>query len=205
MKKIFFIPSILLLSIFLIACNQENDGGKETDNTKDTTEESSPDVKVDKGLLNVEVTLPASFFEGQDIDTVITEAKKEGIKEAIKNDDGSITYKMPKSVHKEMLKEMENGILEAVENIKKSEDFASIKDVTYNKSFTEFTLAVDKEKFENSFDTMASMGIAIVGMYYQMFNGVDSEQLKITVFFKDETNGEVIDTVVYPDDLNEGN
>lgn len=204
MKKILILPLTLLFSILLVACGQdkESESGKKSDNADRAAEETKDEsFKVDKGLLNVEVTIPASLFEGQEIDSVITEVKKERIKEVIKNDDGSVTYKMSKSVHKEMMKEMEKDILETIEEIKTSKDFASIKDVSYNKSFTEFTLTVNKEQFENSFDAMASMGLALTGMYYQLFSGVDSEKFKVTVIFKDESNGEVINTIVYPDDL----
>jgi len=206
MKKLFILPLTLLLGLLLVACSQdkESDSGKKTVNADKTVEETSKDesLKVDKGLLNVEVTIPASFYEGQDIDKAITEAKEEGIKDAVKNDDGSVTYKMSKSVHKKMMKELEESVLKTVEELKTSDDFTSIKDVTYNKSFTEFTLTVNKGEFENSFDSMASMGLAIVGMYYQLFGGTDPEKFKVTVIFKDESNGEVINTVVYPDDLN---
>lgn len=207
MKKILILPLTLLFSILLVACGQdkESESGKKSNNADTTEETKDGSFKVDKGLLNVEVTIPASLFEGQEIDSAITEAKKEGIKEVIKNDDGSVTYKMSKSVHKEMMKEMEKDILETIEEIKTSKDFASIKDVSYNKSFTEFTLTVNKEQFENSFDAMASMGLALSGMYYQLFSGVDSEKFKVTVIFKDESNGEIINTIVYPDDLNEDN
>lgn len=207
MKKILILPLTLLFSILLVACGQdkESESGKKSDNADTAEETKNGSFKVDKGLLNVEVTIPASLFEGQEIDSAITEAKKEGIKEVIKNDDGSVTYKMSKSVHKEIMKKMEKDILETIEEIKTSKDFASIKDVSYNKSFTEFTLTVNKEQFENSFDAMASMGLALPGMYYQLFSGVDSEKFKVTVIFKDESNGEIINTIVYPDDLNEDN
>ncbi|AVK84895.1 hypothetical protein C3943_15705 [Lysinibacillus sp. B2A1] len=206
MKKILILPLTLLLSILLVACSQdkESESGKKSDNADKAAEETKDEsVKVDKGLLNVEITIPASLFEGQDIDSAINEVKKEGVKEVIKNDDGSVTYKMSKSVHKEMMKEMEKSILDTIEEIKTSKDFASIKDVTYNKSFTEFTITVNKEQFENGFDAMASMGLALKGMYYQLFSGIDSEKFKVTVIFKDDSNGEVINTIVYPDDLNE--
>lgn len=205
MKKILILPLTLLFSILLVACGQDKES--ESGNADRASEETKKDesFKVDKGLLKVEVTIPASLLEGQEIDSAITEAKKEGIKEVIKNDDGSVTYKMSKSVHKKMMKDMEKDILETIEEIKTSKDFASIKDVSYNKSFTEFTLTVNKEQFENSFDAMASMGLALKGMYYQLFSGVDSEKFKVTVIFKDESNGEVINTIVYPDDLNEDN
>lgn len=204
MKKLLILPLTLLFSILLVACDpdKESESGKKSGNADRAVEETKNEsIKVDKGLLNVEVTIPAPLFEGQEIDSAITEAKKEGIKEVIKNDDDSITYKMSKSVHKEMMKKMEKDILETIEEIKTSKDFASIKDVSYNKSFTEFTLTVNKEQFENSFDAMASMGLAFTGMYYQLFSGVDSEKFKVTVIFKDESNGEVINTIVYPDDL----
>lgn len=210
MKKLFVLPLVILLGIVLVACSQdqEKDSSKKKESAENASEETSQDesFKVDKGLLNVDVTIPASFFEGQDIDSAIAEAKKEGIKEAVKNDDGSVTYKMTKSKHKEMIKELETGILETVEEIKTSTDNpTSIKDVTYNKSFSEFTLMVNKEEFENSFDAMASFGLAITGMYYQLFSGVDPEKFKVTVIFKDESNGEVINTIVYPDDLDDNN
>ncbi|MGE7115045.1 hypothetical protein [Lysinibacillus sp. NPDC047702] len=208
MKKILILPLAMLLSVLLVACSQdkESESGKKSDSADKAAEETKDEsFKVDKGLLNVEITIPASFFAGQDIESAITEVKKEGVKEVIKNDDGSVTYKMSKSVHKEMMKEMEKSILDTIEEIKTSKDFTSIKDVTYNKSFTEFTITVNKEQFENSFDALASMGLALTGMYYQLFSGIDSEKFKVTVIFKDESNGEVLNTIVYPDDLNENN
>ena len=209
MKKILILPFILLVGLLLTACSQdsEKDSGDKKDVVAATTEETSDgkSLKVDKGLLNVEVTIPASFFEGQDLDTVIEEAKKDGTKEAIKNEDGSITYKMSKTEHKKMMKEMEAGIIKSMEEMKTSEDFPSISDVSYNKAFSEFTILVNQEKFENSLDSFASFGLAITGMYYQYFNGVDPEKYKVTVIFKNESNGEVIETNVYPDDEKEKN
>ncbi|MEA0565054.1 hypothetical protein [Lysinibacillus irui] len=200
MKKFLILPLTLLLGILLVACSQSDDSGKKTDGADKASEES---LKVDKGLLNVEVTIPATLYEGQDIDSIISKAKDSGIKEVIKNDDGSLTYKMSKSEHKEMMKELKEGIVKSVEELKTSEDFVSINDVAYNKSFSEFTLTVNKEKFEGSFDAIASFGLGLAGMYYQLFNGAEVDDYKVSVNFKDESNGEVFDTIVYPDDLNE--
>lgn len=150
--------------------------------------------------MNVEIVLPASMFEGQDIDTVISEAKSEGVDEIKKNDDGSLTYKMSKSKHKEMMEEMKSSVLESIEETKTSQDFNSIKDVTYNKDFSEFNLIVDKVAFQDSFDGFAAMGLGMSGIYYQVFNGADP---KTTVVIKDEATGGVIDTIVYPDAFNE--
>ncbi|MGM9928025.1 MAG: hypothetical protein ACI35P_08735 [Bacillus sp. (in: firmicutes)] len=182
----------LLLSVALVACSSDDEAKKE---------ESNDTVEVDKGLLNVEVTLPASFFEGQDIDEVIAQAEEEGVKEVIKNDDGSLTYKMSKSEHKKMMTEMETEIKAFVEEMETSEDYTSIEKVDYNKSFDEFTVTVNREAFENGFDGFALLGLAIQSMYYQYFDGVSEEDYKMTVQLKDAETSEIFDTVVYPDAL----
>ncbi|MCA1029198.1 hypothetical protein LCM23_24605 [Cytobacillus kochii] len=192
---------LVLLVIFLVACSNESaEGEKSTDQKQ---EEKEGAVNVDKGLLNVELTLPASFFEGEDIDTVIAEAKKERVSEVTKNEDGSLTYKMPKSEHKKMMAEMGTSITDSIEEMKSSEDYVSIKDVTHNKSFTEFTLLVDKESYENSMDGFAIFGLGLQGSMYQMFNGANPEDYKVTVSVKDEATEEVFDEVIYPDALEE--
>jgi len=48
------------------------------------TEETGGALDVDKGLLTVEVTIPTTFIEGEDIDNVVAEAKKDRIKDVIK-------------------------------------------------------------------------------------------------------------------------
>lgn len=180
MARKWMLPLLLLLGALMAACSEDQ-----------------------KKAGDVEVTIPALFFEGQDIDSVISKAKNSGIKEIIKNDDGTLTYKMAKPEHEEMMKGLKEGILANVDEIKASDDFKSVKDITYNKSFSEFTVSVNKEEFESSLDTMASVGLALTGMYYQLFNGADVENYKVTVIFNDESSGEVINTMVYPDVLNE--
>lgn len=198
MKKYLLVTIIMLLSVVAVACGKDDSESAEN-GTK------GEKVEIDKGLLNVEITLPASMFEGQDAETVIAEAKEEGVDKVVSNNDGSFTYKMSKAKHKELLEDMKATVLEGIEETKSSENFASVEDVTYNKDFTEFTMIVDKAKFENSFDGFAAMGLGISGLYYQMFNGVKEDDVKATITIEDKDSGETIDTVVYPDDLNQQN
>jgi hypothetical protein len=202
MRKLGFI--LLVLSMSLLAACSSNEQGANSDEKKSSTvskEEKNEAVSVDKGLLNVEVTLPASFFEGEDIDTVIADAKKDGVKEVTKNEDGSLTYKMSKAKHKEMMKEVESSIKESIKEAKTSEDYVSIKDITHNDSFNEFTLLVDKAAYENSMDGFAAIGFGMTGMMYQMFNGTDSDDAKVTILVKDQATQETFDEIVYPDAL----
>lgn len=198
MKKILLLT---LLGLFILnACNKE-DAKQETENVVED-DGKNESIEVDKGLLNVEVTLPASLFENQDIDEVIEGAKAEGVKEVIKNDDGSLTYIMSKSEHKKVLSEMEEDINQDIEELKSGEDFPSIKDVKKNNSYSEFTIVVNREKFENSFDGIAALGLGLSGMFYQLFNGSDADKAKVTINFEDGSTGEIFDTVVYPENLN---
>lgn len=175
-KFILLIAMLIAVGIVLVACGE-------------------------KGNDSVEIRLPASMFEGQDIDEVIAGAKETGINEVIKNEDGSFTYKMSKATHNEVMKETETEILKFIEDTKNGEDYTSIKDITHNKSFSEFTLVVDQGAYENSLDGFAVFGFGILGMYYQLFDGATPDDLEVTIFIEDVDSGDVFGTVIYPDDI----
>jgi hypothetical protein len=198
MRNVMNIFLSLMLVILVSCANAEKD--KNVTNEEQKEEKT---VDVDKGLMNVEITLPASMFEGQDIDTVIADAKKGGVKEVTKNEDGSLTYKMSKAKHNEMMKELETSIVDSVEEMKTSGDYPSIKEITYNKSFTEFTVEVDKNAYENSMDGFATLGLGISGMMYQQYKGVDPNNNKVKIVVKDQATQEVIGDAVYPDDFDD--
>jgi len=202
MKKMLMVILMAVLSI-VTACSTSNDSNKEEKQDGKKAEETGGALEVDKGLLSVEVTIPATFMEGEDIDNVVAEAKKDGIKDVTKNEDGSVTYKMSKAEHKKMMKEMKTNVTTYVEELVNDEDFASIQDIKHNGSFSEFTVVVDKATFENSFDGFATLGLAMSGMYYQAFDGTNADKLNVTVHSEDASTGEIFGTAVYPDALEE--
>lgn len=129
------------------------------------------------------------------------EARAEGVGEVTVNGDGSLTYKMSKADHRELVAEMETGVLEAVEDITSSGDYPSISDVAYARDYSEFTMSVNRVEFEESFDAFAGLGLGMVGSYYQLFAGTSANDLEVIVHVADEATGEIIQTTVYPDDL----
>lgn len=194
----------MVLSLLVIsACSDANEVNNNDENTSQDDvqkqEEDEDAIEVDKGLLNVEITLPEMFFEDENMDEMIEEAKEEGIKDVTQNEDGTVTFKMSKKDHKEMLRELEENVKETVEDIKNDEEFASIVDVTYNKSFTEFTIIADREGFENSFDGFAILGVGMSGTFYQLFSGEDMQTSEVTVFVEDEATGEIFEEITYPE------
>ena len=202
MKKILFAILISVLTV-LTACSASNDSNKEEQQDGKKTEETGGALAVDKGLLAVEVTIPSTFIEGEDIDNVVAKAKEDGIKDVTKNADGSVTYKMSKAQHKEMMKEMKTNVTTYVDELINDENFASIQDIKYNASLSEFTVVVDKAAYENSFDGFAALGLAMSGMYYQVFDGTSGDKLSVTMHTKDINTGEIFGTAVYPDALEE--
>jgi len=100
-----------------------------------------------------------------------------------------------------MMKDLKKNAEDSLEEIKTDGTFPSVKDIDHNKSFSKFTMTVDKAAYENSMDAWSVIGIGITGMMYNLFNGEDMDKMKINIDIKDEATGEVFDTTVYPDAL----
>ncbi|WP_246366969.1 hypothetical protein [Paraliobacillus salinarum] len=200
MKKIVLILFSIML-VGLVACSDESSkddsSNKDAEGTEQVKKEEDENVEVDKNLLSVEITMPASMVES--IDQSIADAEEEGLK-VKKNDDGSLTYKMSKAKHKKLMHEYKDQINQSMEEMTSSGDFPSIQDIEVNKDFSKFTMIVDQEKFENSFDGLVSFTLGISGMFYQLFDGVSPEDYDVTIDVKN-SNGEVLDTINYPEDM----
>ncbi|AWE09240.1 hypothetical protein DCE79_06830 [Lysinibacillus sp. 2017] len=176
----------------LAACGDDEAATKKGD--------SEQEIAVDKGLLDVELTLPADLFEGQTEDEIIANAKEKGVKEVKVNEDGTVYYKMSKSEHKKMMKDAKQSIVDSIAEIVNSDEYSSIKEISYNKDFTEYDITVDQNAFNNSMDGFAIFSLAISSTYY---NGLDgkSDDLKLTMNMIDEATGEEYDSFIFPDDL----
>ncbi len=189
----------LTLSIASCAKKDVKDDGKVED--KETV------VEVDKNLSHVEITIPMMFLEisGEEIDydKIIAEAKEEGVKEAYKNEDGSLTYVIPKDKHTEMITEMKTEITSFLNELIENEDNMSIREITTNNNYSEIEFLVDQEAFENSFDAFAVFGVGLQAIVYQIFDGVSPDKIKTTISLKDVQSGKVFDSVTYPDAFDE--
>ena len=213
MKKILF---ILLSIVFVVACSSNDEANNEVEQEENPTTESNEEqeshaaedeaaqdvaeVEVDKNLLSVEINIPANMVE--DIEKTIAEGEDEGF-EITENEDGSLTYKMSKSKHKELMAEMRASFEETFNEFTTSEDFPSIQEIQPNKDFTEFTMVVDRDLFEEGMDFFATISLGVAGGMYMVFDGqTPSDDFNILIDLEDADTGEVFDTVKFPDDLN---
>ena len=181
MKRITILLAILLL-LFLTACGGENggqavnsDSQKQSDGAADvnsSSDEEKDTIEVDKNLFNVEITIPASLIADEDPEQIKAEAEQEeGIISVTVNSDGSLTYKMTKAAHKKMIDKMKESLEKTMDEIAGGSDFPSIKEIKANKSYTEFTMVVEREIYENSFDAFATFSLGLSSMFYQVFDG----------------------------------
>lgn len=124
--------------------------------------------------------------------------KEDGYLSAVPNTDGSVTLTMTKAKRSEMMAEMKQSIDDNIQKSIGDDGFQSIKEVTYNDDVTEFTVKVDREAFEGSWDGLSALTYAFCGAAYQYYSGVSDP--RVVVNYIDADTGEVISTSTYPDD-----
>ena len=198
---------VLMFVVLLFGCssedrqstNNENATEIEASSEQDESLEIGEPVEVEKGLFDVTITLPASLFEPEELDDLIENAEQYGVKNFTVKEDGSVSYKMSKSDHSKMMDEIREGFIESLEDMISSGDYYSLKDINYNKDFTNIKLIVDREAFDNSFDAFAIFGVGIMAMYYQSLDGVKPDVIRVAIDLEDIGSGEIYNTVVYPD------
>jgi hypothetical protein len=191
-----------IFSLLLTACGSEgkeastnNNAVSETPSaTESSSEKDSEVISADKGIFSVDVTVPASLFEGASEDEILAAAKEAGFEKVNFNEAGSVIYTMDKAKHKEYLEDLKQGVDELItEILNDKETYPSFSEILYNENLTEFTILCDKNKY-GIFDSFVSLAFYIHGNIYQAFNGVDSDSLRTVVLFVDQDTGDIIET-----------
>ena len=156
-------------------------------------------VEVDEGLLKVEITLPADFFDGETDADIVADADEKGFSKCVVNEDGSVTYTMTKAKRNEMLKEMEEGFEETADELINDveEGPSPFTEITHNKGFKLIEMKANDNY--GGFDGLAMYSMLMMGAYYQMFDGVSSEELDVTVKVIDKDSGEEIESLSVED------
>lgn len=186
MKRLISVILILAMMFSFAACGKEQ-------------EENKGGINVDKNLLDVTVNLPANFFEDKSESEIIATAESEGIKSCTVNEDGSVTYVMSKSKYKEMTDEIYNGFVEECQNkIDDTEDYGYITDIKYNDNLSEIKVYIDKD-LGDGLDFMTIVSYYMMGMYYQAFLGIPSEETDVRITEIDDATGEEIDSYALSD------
>lgn len=197
---------VVVASFALTACSattvEEASGGSMQPNieVESSTEPdgSVADVEVDEGLLAVEITIPKEFFEDATEADIVAGAEESTFTSAVINDDGSVTYTMPRAVHNDLLQDMVDGIDETIAEALR-ENPGIITEVTYNTDVTRFLVTVNQSAYESSFEaSFIGFGLGLSGLFYQIFKGVAIDDREVIIDFIDDVSGEVIDSQRWP-------
>lgn len=181
-----------------------SDGGDDSGGTSDGEPdlEDVGEIEVDRGLLSVEITLPADFI-GDDDPVAYTDgiASEIGIdwSDRTVNPDGSVTVKLSRAEHGRLMDELRAGFDEAL--LAMPDSYESVQSATANRDYDRFEVVVDRAAFESSFDGFVSLEILLYAGFYGIFNGDDPESARLEIEFIDAATGEVFDTRVAPDDF----
>ena len=199
-KKITSLILAILLILSFAGCAQTGADSTTGNDNGATTETTSAKIETDEKLLSVDITLPASMFEGQDMTTFDADAyaNEQGFSAAKVNEDGSITVTMSKTKHKELLNEMATSLETGFAEFVDGETTPYIKEISHNDDFTAVTMQVDKAAYENAFDlTPFAIGLSVA-----MYQAFTETEYHVDISIIDVATGETINTITYPDALN---
>ena len=184
MKKWISIILAAMMLFSLAACGAAGKADSANAGSEETEEQSA--VEVDAGLFNVTLTIPADFageITQEDLDETVAE---KGYKSATLNDDGSVTYVMTKAQHKEMMKEIEKNLDDALEEMTTSGDYPTFVSIEHNKDFTDFTVTLSNDELGMA-ESLSMMALYLYGGMYNAFNGTTVDNIHVQYVNEDGT------------------
>ena len=191
------VATMLILSMALSGCGSSGSADtattsaqkvEDTSSTEDAFSELDAlgDVEVDKNIFDVTITVPADYVGDVTQEELDAQAKESDIHSITLNEDGSATYVMSKSQHKQMMKDLADNC-----NASLSDDYPNITDIKANSDFTNFTVTTTS----TDLDLAESMSIIVFYMYggmYAIFNGSDVGNIHVD--FVNADSGEIINS-----------
>lgn len=172
------------------------DSASSSTTTDDNIEESNDleslgDLEVDKGLFNVEITIPADFVgetTQAELDAIATE---HGYKSIVLNSDGSATYTMTKEQHKILMDGIVESINTSLSEMIGSADYPNFTAITANDDFTHFEVTTKSTEldFTESFSVVA---FYLYGGMYHAFNGSTVDNIHVD--FINADSGQIIES-----------
>lgn len=199
-KKV--LVSLLLTSIALAGCNsasttsqpkdtQATEQSVSEESTETSTLDSIGDVKVEKELFDVNLTIPSDFVGETTQEELDKVAEEKGYKSVTLNEDGSATYVMTKSQHKDMMQSTSDSIEESLNEMIGSEDYPNFTSIEHNDDFTEFTVTTKSAELDMN-ESFSVMPLYMYGGMYNIFNGTPADNVHVD--FVNADSGEIIES-----------
>jgi hypothetical protein len=158
-----------------------------------------PAVKVDQGLLTVDVTIRRSLLDpdGKTTDEQILQAAKDKGMKAVVNADQTVTYTMTRTQQKQMLDGLRTSMRDSITKLVDGGQ-TSITAVDVSDDMTSFTAKVDGARY-GMMDAFYALAFYVQGGLFQQFSGVAAEKVDVQVQFVDDKSGKVLNSSSYRD------
>lgn len=202
-RKFICILLTLCLTLSLTACGG-SDSAPETSGTTETSEtekseeteileeiEAISEIETEENLFSVEIKVPADFIDASTQEELDSIAKEKGYKSIELHEDGSATYTMTKSQHKEMMSELAETINSSLSEMINSEDYPNITDITANDDFTKFTVTTTSTEL-SLVESFSVLAFYTFGGMYNIFNSTPADNIQVE--FVNADSGEVINS-----------
>lgn len=147
----------------------------------------------------IEITFDGSFFLGLSFSEIEADAKLMGIDDVTLNADHSVTYRMSKQQHVEIVDDMRKQVYTWIDETVDHMD--SVSKITINDTFTELKVSVNENKFMEQADYMQFFGIAFQITVLQLFDLVQLEDVQFKILYLNEDTG----VIFYSEELENHN
>ncbi len=141
--------------------------------------ESIGKIETESGIMYVKITIPAELCEDETQESIDAGAGN-GYVSGKLNEDGSITYKMTKEQHREMLEELRKTVNEGLQEVINSGEFA-ISNVDHNGTFTHFDVYLTSETL-GFYESYLSYGLVMYAGVFALFTGEEVDEVTVDFY-----------------------
>ena len=136
-----------------------------------------------------EIILPASLVEDTTQEYLDGEVEEGIYKDAVLNDDGSVTYVMSESQYESLIDDMILVYDDSIDEMEDLED-SGIMEIKRDDDFSCFTIVMVDGKMPAE-EALLETNLTYMGRMYAAFAGTEKSEIKVA--YVDDSTGEVID------------
>ncbi len=151
--------------------------------------ESIGKIETENGLFFVTITMPAELIGDDVTQETLDQNVGDTYTSAKLNEDGSVTYKMTKKQHRNMLDSFDEAADAAMQELIDSPDYA-FTEITHNANYTSFDVHLSTEEIGMAEGIMA-LGFYMYGGIYACYSGKEVDNVAVNYY---SANGELLET-----------
>lgn len=194
MKKYILIATTAIL---LAGCfNKTNETIEQQPAKNEQTAKSTNNEQV-TNKDTIQISIPIEQYEELSTEEITEVLREEGAQNIQFTEENTVKYNVPKQQFNKQKEKLQNELKIMISSINEKKQYPTIQSVQARKDYTSYELIVDKEKFENSFDSLAVLSLVTSTLYY--FSYIGDTKSTITVNYIDIKTQKKYKSLNYPE------